>query len=105
MPPRGLKMRNRGCFEMYLILYRKDKKMDYTSNFKDSWKDVLCDFMREIGQVDNEDLIDLYKKSIAMLTLPDAIRLMYVFNGKDVTIADIFTGMQQVNIGQNEDQS
>lgn len=105
MPPRGLKMRNRGCFEMYLIIYRKDGKMDYLATLKDNWKDALCDFMRGIGEVDNEDLIDLYKKSIAMLTLPDAIRLMYIFNGKDVIIADIFTGMQKVNTSLGEDLS
>lgn len=23
MPPRGLKIRNRGCFDMYMFIYRK----------------------------------------------------------------------------------
>ncbi len=88
---------------MYVVIYRKDNETDYMCSLKDNWKDVLCEFLHDICGFDNEDLIDLYKKSIAMATLPDAIRLMYVFNGQNVVIRDIFVGMRQVDMSQNND--
>lgn len=34
MPPRGLKMRNRGCFDMYLIIYKKGDQIGYIQSLR-----------------------------------------------------------------------
>lgn len=101
MRQRGLEREMEGVLELYLIIYRKDGKMDYLATLKDNWKDALCEFMHDIVRMDNNNLIDLYKKSITTLALPDAIQLMYVFSGKNITIADIFTGMQGLDSAES----
>ena len=104
MPPRGLKMRNRGCFGMYLFVYRKyNEKGDYlgimTTN-QDNWKDALVEFMKTAGGQEDDDILKLYAKTMNVLTLKEGIRLMYLLNGVEVAILDMFENARRTDFGQ-----
>lgn len=104
MPPRGLKMRNRGIFDMYLFVYRKyNEKGDYlgvmTTN-EDNWKDALVKFMRTVGGQEDDDILKLYEKAMGVMTLKEGIRLMYLLNGVNVTILDMFENARRTDFGQ-----
>ena len=111
MPPRGLKMRNRGCFNMYLFIYRKKTaERNINDNFsivlshKDNWKDALCDYIkykddRILGESDL-DTLKLFKKALSNLPLNEAIQLMYLVYGDDQILLDMFDNVQRVDFGQ-----
>ena len=105
MPPRGLKMRNRGCFDMYLIIYKKGDQIGYIQSLRSNWEDTLYDFIYIVGEQKDEKILDVFKKSISNLSLPDAIQLMYFLNGDKVKIVDIFVNARQVDFGQISDDS
>lgn len=105
MPPGGLKTRNRGCFYMYLILYKKNGELNYTTGFKDNWKDALVNFMRDICGQENEGTTKLFERSINLLTPAEAIQLMYLINVPDVTIVGMFSDACEIGCGQNPDKS
>ena len=100
MPPRGLKMRNRGCFGMYLIIYKKGDQIGYIQSLRSNWEDTLCDFIYIVGEQKDEKILDVFKKTISNLSLPEAIQLMYFLNGDKVKIVDIFANARQVDFGQ-----
>lgn len=105
MPPRGLKIRNRGCFDMYLIIYKKGDQIGYIQSLRNNWEDTLCDFIYIVGEQKDEKILDVFKKTISNLSLPDAIQLMYFLNGDGVKIVDIFANARQVDFGQISDSS
>lgn len=104
MPPRGLKTRNRWCFDMYLFIYRKyNESGDYLgvmSSGKGNWKEALIEFMGAAGGQEDEDILLLYAKSLSELTLKEGIRLMYLLNGVEVTILDMFESACRIDFGQ-----
>lgn len=110
MPPRGLKMRNRGCFDMYLFVYRKKTAENRNDNLsialssKDNWKDALCDYIkykddRKLGESDL-DTLKLFKKALSNLPLNEAIQLMYLVYGDDQILLDMFDNVQRVDFWQ-----
>lgn len=110
MPPRGLKMRNRGCFNMYMFVYRKKTAENRNDNLsivlshKDNWKDALCDYIkykddRVLGENDLNTL-KLFKKALSNLSLNEAIQLMYLVYGDDLILLDMFDNVRRVNFGQ-----
>ena len=110
MPPRGLKMRNRGCFNMYLFIYKKKTEESRNGNlsvvfsYKDNWKDALCDYIkykddRVLGESDL-DTLKLFKKALSNLPLNEAIQLMYLVYGDDQILLDMFDNAQRVDFGQ-----
>lgn len=103
MPPRGLKMRNRGCFNMYLFIYKKGDQIGYIQSLRSNWEDTLYDFIYIVGEQKDEKILDVFKRSISNLSLPDAIQLMYFLNGDKVKIVDIFANARQVDFGQISD--
>lgn len=105
MPPRGLKMRNRGYFDMYLIIYKKGDQIGYIQSLRSNWEDTLCDFIYIVGEQKDEKILDVFKKTISNLSLPDAIQLMYFLNGDKVKIVDIFANARQVDFGQISEDS
>lgn len=103
MPLRGLKMRNRGVFDMYLIIYKKGDQIGYIQSLRSNWEDTLYDFIYIVGEQKDEKILDVFKRSISNLSLPDAIQLMYFLNGDKVKIVDIFANARQVDFGQISD--
>lgn len=111
MLPRGLKMRNRGCFNMYLIIYRKktaernrNDNLNIVLSHKNDWKDALCDYIkykddRKLGESDL-DTLKLFKKALSNLSLNEAIQLMYLVYGDDQILLDMFDNVQRVDFGQ-----
>lgn len=110
MPPRGLKMRNRGCFDMYMFIYRKKTAENRNDNLsivlsrKDGWKDALCDYIkykddRTLGESDL-DTLKLFKKALSNLSLNESIQLMYLVYGDDQILLDMFDNVQRVDFGQ-----
>lgn len=111
MPPRGLKMRNRGCFDMYMFIYRKktaernrNDNLNIVLSHKDNWKDALCDYIkykddRVLGESDL-DTLKLFKKALSNLPLNEAIQLMYLVYGDDQILLDMFDNVQRVDFGQ-----
>ena len=110
MPPRGLKMRNRGCFDMYMFIYRKKTAENRNDNLsivlsrKDGWKDALCDYIkykddRKLGESDL-DTLKLFKKALSNLSLNESIQLMYLVYGDDQILLDMFDNVQRVDFGQ-----
>lgn len=111
MPPRGLKMRNRGCFDMYMFVYRKKtaerNRNDNPSialSYKDNWKDALCDYIkykddRNLSESDL-DTLKLFKKALSNLPLNEAIQLMYLVYGDDQILLDMFDNVRRVDFGQ-----
>lgn len=111
MPPRGLKMRNRGCFDMYMFIYRKktaernrNDNLSIVLSHKDNWKDALCDYIkykddRVLGESDL-DTLKLFKKALSNLPLNEAIQLMYLVYGDDQILLDMFDNVQRVDFGQ-----
>lgn len=110
MPPRGLKMRNRGCFNMYLFIYKKKTEESRNGNlsvvfsYKDNWKDALCDYIkykddRVLGESDL-DTLKLFKKALSNLPLNEAIQLMYLVYGDDQILLDMFDNARRVDFGQ-----
>lgn len=111
MPPRGLKMRNRGCFNMYMFIYRKktaernrNDNLSIALSYKDNWKDALCDYIkykddRTLGESDL-DTLKLFKKALSNLPLNEAIQLMYLVYGDDQILLDMFDNVQRVDFGQ-----
>lgn len=111
MPPRGLKMRNRGCFDMYMFVYRKktaernrNDNLSIVLSHKDNWKDALCDYIkykddRTLGESDL-DTLKLFKKALSNLPLNEAIQLMYLVYGDDQILLDMFDNVQRVDFGQ-----
>ena len=110
MTPRGLKMRNRGCFNMYMFIYRKKTAENRNGNLsivlsrKDNWKDALCDYIKykddqTLGESDL-DTLKLFKKALSNLPLNEAIQLMYLVYGNDQILLDMFDNVQRVDFGQ-----
>lgn len=111
MPPRGLKIRNRGCFNMYMFVYRKktaernrNDNLSIVLSHKDNWKDALCDYIkykdnRTLGESDL-DTLKLFKKALSNLPLDEAIQLMYLVYGDDQILLDMFDNVQRVDFGQ-----
>lgn len=112
MPPRGLKIRNRGCFNMYMFVYRKktaernrNDNLSIVLSHKDNWKDALCDYIkyrddRTLGESDL-DTLKLFKKALSNLSLNEAIQLMYLVYGDDQILLDMFDNVQRVDFGQS----
>ena len=111
MPPRGLKMRNRGCFDMYMFIYRKktaernrNDNLSIVLSYKDNWKDALCDYIKyrdDRKQSENDsDILKLFKKALSNLSLNEAIQLMYLVYGDDQILLDMFDNVQRVDFGQ-----
>ncbi len=112
MPPRGLKIRNRGCFNMYMFIYRKktaernkNDNLSIVLSHKDNWKDALCDYIkyRDDRKLDESDLdtLKLFKKALSNLSLNEAIQLMYLIYGDDQILLDMFDNVQRVDFGQS----
>ena len=111
MPPRGLKMRNRGCFNMYMFIYRKktadrnrNDNLSIVLSHKDNWKDALCDYIKykddqKLGESDL-DTLKLFKKALSNLPLNEAIQLMYLVYGDDQILLAMFDNVQKVDFGQ-----
>lgn len=111
MSPRGLKMRNRGCFNMYMFIYRKktaernrNDNLSIALSYKDNWKDALCDYIkykddRTLGESDL-DTLKLFKKALSNLPLNEAIPLMYLVYGDDQILLDMFDNVRRVDFGQ-----
>lgn len=111
MPSRGLKMRNRGCFDMYMFIYRKktaernrNDNLSTVLSHKDNWKDALCDYIkyrddRKLSENDS-DILKLFKKALSNLSLNEAIQLMYLVYGDDQILLDMFDNVQRVDFGQ-----
>ena len=110
MPPRGLKMRNGGYFDMYMFIYRKKTAENINDNLsivlsrKDNWKDALCDYIkykddRKLGESDL-DTLKLFKKALSNLPLNEAIQLMYLVYGDGHILLDMFDNVQRVDFGQ-----
>lgn len=111
MPPRGLKMRNRGCFNMYIFVYRKktadrnrNDNLSIALSYKDNWKDALCDYIkykndRNLSESDL-DTLKLFKKALSNLPLNEAIQLMYLVYGDDQILLDMFDNVRRVDFGQ-----
>lgn len=110
MPPRDLKIRNRGYFDMYIFIYRKKTAENRNDNLsivlsrKDGWKDALCDYIkykddRTLGESDL-DTLKLFKKALSNLSLNESIRLMYLVYGDDQILLDMFDNVQRVDFGQ-----
>ena len=110
MPPRDLKIRNRGYFDMYMFIYRKKTAENRNDNLsivlsrKDGWKDALCDYIkykddRTLGESDL-DTLKLFKKALSNLSLNESIRLMYLVYGDDQILLDMFDNVQRVDFGQ-----
>lgn len=111
MPPRGLKMRNRGCFNMYMFVYRKktadrnrNDNLSMVLSHKDNWKDALCDYIkyRDDRKFSDSDLdtLKLFKKALSNLPLNEAIQLMYLVYGDDQILLDMFDNVRRVDFGQ-----
>lgn len=112
MPLRGLKIRNRGCFNMYMFVYRKktaernrNDNLSIVLSHKDNWKDALCDYIkyrddRTFGESDL-DTLKLFKKALSNLSLNEAIQLMYLVYGDDQILLDMFDNVQRVDFGQS----
>lgn len=110
MPPRGLKMRNRGCFNMYMFIYKKKTEESRNGNlsvvfsYKDNWKDALCSYIayKDNQQLDEVDLstLELFKKALSDLSLNEAIQLMYLVYGDDRILLDMFDNVRRVDFGQ-----
>ena len=111
MPPRGLKIRNRGCFDMYMFVYRKktaernrNDNLSIVLSCSDNWKDALCEYiMHEDDQkLDEYDLntLNLFKKALSNLPLNEAIQLMYLVYGDDQILLDMFDNVRRVDFGQ-----
>lgn len=111
MPPRGLKMRNRGCFDMYMFIYRKktaernrNDNLSIVLSHKDNWEDALCDYIKykddqKLGESDL-DTLKLFKKALSNLPLNEAIQLMYLVYGDDQILLDMFDNVRRVDFGQ-----
>lgn len=111
MPPRGLKMRNRGCFNMYIFVYRKktadrnrNDNLSIALSYKDNWKDALCDYIkykddRKLNESDL-DTLKLFKKALSNLPLNEAIQLMYLVYGDGQILLNMFDNVQRVDFGQ-----
>ena len=97
-------MRKKGCFVMYIFVYRKydpdGDRLGIMASSCDNWKDALSEFMITAGENNDEDTQNLYSKCMGTLTLKESIRLMYLLNGIDVTILDMYEGASRVNFGQ-----
>ena len=85
---------------MYLIIYKKGDQIGYIQSLRSNWEDTLYDFIYIVGEQKDEKILDVFKKSISNLSLPDAIQLMYFLNGDKVKIVDIFANARQVDFGQ-----
>lgn len=111
MPPRGLKMRNRGVFNMYMFIYRKktaernrNDNLSIALSHKDNWKDALCDYIKYkddkvLGESDL-DTLKLFKKALSNLTLDEALQFMYLVYGDDSILLDMFDNVRRVEFGQ-----
>ncbi len=111
MPPRGLKMRNRGCFNMYIFIYKektaesRNGNLSVVFSYKDNWKDALCDYIaykdnRSLDEIDI-DTLKLFKKALSNLPLNEAIQLMYLIYGDDQILLDMFDNVRRVDFGQS----
>lgn len=116
MPPRGLKMRNRGCFNMYMFIYRKktaernrNDNLSIVLSREDNWKDALCDYIKyKDDQKLNEsdlDTLKLFKKALSNLPLNEAIQLMYLVYGDNQILLDMFDNVRRVDFGQTSPDS
>lgn len=105
-------MRNRGCFDMYMFIYRKktaernrNDDLSIVLSHKDNWKDALCDYIkyrddhRKLSENDS-DILKLFKKALSNLSLNEAIQLMYLVYGDGQILLDMFDNVQRVDFGQ-----
>lgn len=111
MPPRDLKMRNGGYFNMYMFIYRKktaernrNDNLSIVLSHKDNWKDALCDYIKykddqKLGESDL-DTLKLFKKALSNLPLNEAIQLMYLVYGDDQILLDMFDNVQKIDFEQ-----
>ena len=110
MLPRGLKMRNRGCFNMYIFIYKektaesRNGNLSVVFSYKDNWKDALCDYIaykdnRALDDIDL-DTLKLFKKALSNLPLNEAIQLMYLIYGDGQILLDMFDNVRRVDFGQ-----
>lgn len=110
MPPRDLKMRNGGYFNMYMFIYKKKTEENRNDNLsialshKDNWKDALCDYIKykddqKLSECDL-DILKLFKKALSNLSLNEAIQLMYLVYGDDQILLDMFDNVRRVDFGQ-----
>lgn len=115
MPPRGLKMRNRGCFNMYIFIYKekaaesRNGNLSVVFSYKDNWKDALCDYIaykdnRALDDIDL-DTLKLFKKALSNLPLNEAIQLMYLIYSDDQILLDMFDNVRRVDFGQTSPNS
>lgn len=115
MPPRGLKMRNRGVFDMYIFIYKektaesRNGNLSIALSYKDNWKDALCDYIAyKNNQMLNEidlNTLKLFKKALSNLPLNEAIQLMYLVYGDDQILLDMFDNVRRVEFGQTSPDS
>ena len=90
---------------MYLIIYQKDGQLGYIQSLQSNWEDTLYDFIYIVEEQKDEKILDVFKKTISNLSLPEAIQLMYFLNGDKVKIVDIFANARRVDFGQISDDS
>lgn len=90
---------------MYLIIYKKDGQLGYIQSLRSNWEDTLYDFIYIVGEQKDEKILDIFKKTISNLSLPEAIQLMYFLNSDKVKIVDIFANIRRVDFGQIPDDS
>nr|DAO50501.1 MAG TPA: hypothetical protein [Caudoviricetes sp.] len=104
-------MRNRGCFNMYMFIYRKktadrnrNDNLSIALSYKDNWKDALCDYIayKDNQMLDEIDLntLKLFKKALSNLPLNEAIQLMYLVYGDGQILLDMFDNVRRVDFGQ-----
>ena len=67
-------------------------------------KNALCDYIkykddRVLGESDL-DTLKLFRKTLANLSLNEAIQLMYLIYGDDQILLDMFDNVRRVEFGQ-----
>ena len=106
MPPRGLKMRNRGCFNMYIFIYRlkyEDFKYDHYIE-TDECGPLWGAFTSLYATIKDEDKIlssNLFLKAIkSMSTAEEMLEFFTSITKETIKIVDLFSGANRVDIGQ-----
>ena len=106
MPPRGFKMRNGGCFEMYIIIYRlKSEDFKYNHYIEADGNNPLWGVFTSLyATIKDEDKIlspDLFLKAIkSMSTIEEMLEFFMEITSKTIKIIDLFRGATRVDINQ-----
>lgn len=106
MPPRGLKMRNRGYFDMYIVIYRlKSEDFKYNHYIEaDGGGPLWGAFASLYATVKDDDKIlspDLFLKAIkSMSTMEEMLEFFTSITKETIKIVDLFSGASRVDIGQ-----